>query len=171
MVVPPSARRPARRRYRRIGAFGRVVTFLLLALLLASGWCKFALWLDRGHLGFGAGYGAIFIAWVPWGARNGVIRPVYHGVIEIDPHDGAFTFAGWFTSGWNLPARFVTIPGWFALMFVGGVTWRLLRLSRRFPPGRCAECGYDLTGNVSGVCPECGVSLKASEGDEWPRSR
>ena len=23
--------------------------------------------------------------------------------------------------------------------------------------GRCAECGYDLTGNVSGVCPECGT--------------
>ena len=22
--------------------------------------------------------------------------------------------------------------------------------------GRCIKCGYDLTGNVSGVCPECG---------------
>ena len=22
--------------------------------------------------------------------------------------------------------------------------------------GRCPTCGYDLTGNVSGVCPECG---------------
>jgi hypothetical protein len=22
--------------------------------------------------------------------------------------------------------------------------------------GRCGHCGYDLTGNVSGVCPECG---------------
>jgi hypothetical protein len=24
------------------------------------------------------------------------------------------------------------------------------------PAARCARCGYDLTGNVSGVCPECG---------------
>jgi hypothetical protein len=24
--------------------------------------------------------------------------------------------------------------------------------------GRCQACGYDLTGNVSGVCPECGQS-------------
>lgn len=24
--------------------------------------------------------------------------------------------------------------------------------------GLCAYCGYDLTGNVSGVCPECGSS-------------
>lgn len=24
----------------------------------------------------------------------------------------------------------------------------------------CCECGYDLTGNVSGVCPECGTPAK-----------
>jgi hypothetical protein len=24
------------------------------------------------------------------------------------------------------------------------------------PPGHCQRCGYDLTGNVSGRCPECG---------------
>jgi hypothetical protein len=27
---------------------------------------------------------------------------------------------------------------------------------RRRQAGRCAKCGYDLTGNVTGVCPECG---------------
>ncbi|HEX8910990.1 MAG TPA: hypothetical protein VF796_01425 [Humisphaera sp.] len=27
---------------------------------------------------------------------------------------------------------------------------------RRRLPGRCSGCGYDLTGNESGVCPECG---------------
>ena len=26
----------------------------------------------------------------------------------------------------------------------------------RPPPGHCQKCGYDLTGNVSGRCPECG---------------
>jgi len=26
-------------------------------------------------------------------------------------------------------------------------------------PGICRECGYDLTGNVSGVCPECGTRI------------
>jgi hypothetical protein len=25
-----------------------------------------------------------------------------------------------------------------------------------FAPGRCKVCGYDLTGNASGTCPECG---------------
>lgn len=31
-----------------------------------------------------------------------------------------------------------------------------------FPPGHCQSCGYDLTGNVSGVCPECGTLTAAS---------
>ena len=26
-------------------------------------------------------------------------------------------------------------------------------------PGHC-RCGYDLTGNTSGVCPECGVEVQ-----------
>jgi hypothetical protein len=26
-------------------------------------------------------------------------------------------------------------------------------------PGHCSRCGYDLTGNVSGQCPECGAAL------------
>ena len=25
--------------------------------------------------------------------------------------------------------------------------------------GCCRQCGYDLTGNVSGVCPQCGVDV------------
>jgi hypothetical protein len=32
-----------------------------------------------------------------------------------------------------------------------------IRRWRRRRKGLCVECGYDLTGNVSGVCPECGA--------------
>ena len=28
------------------------------------------------------------------------------------------------------------------------------------PPGSCKKCGYDLTGNVSGRCPECGAEFR-----------
>lgn len=41
------------------------------------------------------------------------------------------------------------------------IAWLVLFLidRRRFPPGLCS-CGYDLTGNVSGRCPECGEGVK-----------
>jgi hypothetical protein len=35
-----------------------------------------------------------------------------------------------------------------------------LRRDRRWRRGLCARCGYDLTGNVSGVCPECGAEAE-----------
>jgi hypothetical protein len=37
----------------------------------------------------------------------------------------------------------------------------LRRRRRRRRPGCCVMCGYDLTGNVSGRCPECGAEVGA----------
>ena len=37
----------------------------------------------------------------------------------------------------------------------------LIRERRPFyPPGHCQKCGYNLIGNVSGVCPECGTKIE-----------
>lgn len=36
--------------------------------------------------------------------------------------------------------------------------WCRKVLRRR--PGTCRACGYDLTANISGVCPECGTSIQ-----------
>lgn len=33
-----------------------------------------------------------------------------------------------------------------------------VRRDQRISEGRCGHCGYDLAGNVSGVCPECGAA-------------
>ena len=33
-------------------------------------------------------------------------------------------------------------------------------LRGRRAKGLCVACGYDLTGNVSGVCPECGTGSR-----------
>jgi hypothetical protein len=32
----------------------------------------------------------------------------------------------------------------------------------RHKPGECVNCGYNLTGNMSGICPECGMKLNPS---------
>jgi hypothetical protein len=36
----------------------------------------------------------------------------------------------------------------------------------RISLGKCAACSYDLTGNTSGVCPECGRPVAGKAGVE-----
>jgi hypothetical protein len=36
----------------------------------------------------------------------------------------------------------------------------LLKWWRRPRPGLCPTCRYNLTGNTSGVCPECGTKIQ-----------
>lgn len=50
----------------------------------------------------------------------------------------------------------VAVPYWTLLSALAPLTAFLWYRDRRPPPGHCQACGYDLTGNVSGKCPECG---------------
>jgi len=59
---------------------------------------------------------------------------------------------------WSMPAAF-----W--LLFVGAIVFNMLVWYRwytgpsHFQGGGCRQCGYDLTGNLSGRCPECGTPI------------
>ena len=59
---------------------------------------------------------------------------------------------------------FWTSPLWAILW-----AWLFTRFRNRLFQSRrgnfCSRCGYNLTGNVSGVCPECGVSIRAERAD------
>lgn len=56
------------------------------------------------------------------------------------------------------------LPLWipFLATFVPAAIRYLRRKNVR--SGCCLNCGYDLTGNVSGRCPECGVAVEAKTG-------
>ena len=61
--------------------------------------------------------------------------------------------------GWR-----IIVPLWTLMLLVAVVSciiWRMV--PRRAVPGHCRKCGYDLTGNVSGKCPECGTEISSSE--------
>jgi hypothetical protein len=63
------------------------------------------------------------------------------------------------------PVIVLKLPAW-SLVVIAGLccvaplfSWvRRNRRLRRAHPDLCPSCGYDLTGNVSGVCPECGTA-------------
>lgn len=70
--------------------------------------------------------------------------------------------------GWGLSMLLDAAPA--AAGFVGGVAIvpvlnHLLRpYIRRQLPGHCRGCGYNLTGNASGVYPECGTAVPKPQG-------
>ncbi len=51
------------------------------------------------------------------------------------------------------------IPIWLPLLVLSISTSLLWLHDRRVLPGHCRRCRYDLTGNTSGVCPECGFAV------------
>ncbi len=52
------------------------------------------------------------------------------------------------------------IPFWLLMAAVLPLVLWSWRLGRAIPQGKCQVCGYDLTGNVSGLCSECGVATR-----------
>ena len=80
---------------------------------------------------------------------------------------------GWFQNSclWLVPHAMSTasmkvwlfVPFWIPFLAFAIPTVILWRRDRRFPPGHCQKCGYDLTGNESGLCPECGKQVGSRE--------
>ncbi|MHC4696054.1 MAG: hypothetical protein ACYTFA_04845 [Planctomycetota bacterium] len=55
----------------------------------------------------------------------------------------------------NLGFLFVLFGAYPAVAYIRGP----VRRWRRRKKGLCVKCAYDLTGNVSGACPECGTAI------------
>ena len=90
-----------------------------------------------------------------------------HGAISADTHgpdDAPYAYlnSSWEIGLWNfwgVGAYFIDLPLYAAFAAVALPTllmWRHCPKPRG--PGHC-RCGYDLTGNTSGACPECGTRI------------
>ena len=68
----------------------------------------------------------------------------------------------------SMRVRAVNFPLWL-LMAPAVLAWslslyrRIMRPVHRRRLGLCLCCGYNLTGNVSGQCPECGTATRATD--------
>ena len=67
------------------------------------------------------------------------------------------------TESWSAVTA-VTVPLWVPFLLLSAYpSWKLalapLRRHYRRKRNECLHCGYNLTGNISGACPECGKSM------------
>jgi hypothetical protein len=82
------------------------------------------------------------------------------GSLPISFHWGGFMVLG----DQSMP-RVIVTPYWFPIVLLGGFARLMIRRVRsvrtrdRTARGQCGRCGYNLTGNTSGTCPECGAPV------------
>ncbi len=91
---------------------------------------------------------------IPWNVRSNWGFGV-GGFVTRTPWGGTYRCTEFTAPLWAPYILFATYP---TIVFIRGPLCRWRRLRN----GVCVECGYDLTGNVSGVCSECGVRFDPS---------
>lgn len=126
-----------------------VVTMLLFAMWIVSFWARFGYSGDRTFVGYQAG--ALIVCPTHGEGNSGWI---------VGRRNVSETI--WLT---HLLGPIVVLGGWIPV--VGCAIPALICWPDRHPkPGSCIKCRYDLTGNTSGICPECGTPIKSSSGSD-----
>jgi len=117
------------------------------------------------------------VAW-DWGQESGFVLPRYFRGVRLRSAPGVLGRRGGLTldyfkvRSWQVGQQEgVFLPSWPAVAVVLVVWAALVRRHWRAPtaPGACATCGYNLTGNVSGRCPECGTPVPSSDVEKGDR--
>ena len=146
---------------------------LAASLLLAFPWASsfHRIWDSWWDLALRSGYRVTI--------NEGCIALVHAGRGANDVCEG-FHPPAWHLS-WQISLRpqvhrnetWIILPTWAAIAFVflpTALIWRYDLRQRRPKPGHCLGCGYDLTGNQSGLCPECGTSVSSPKDPTKPHA-
>ena len=148
-----------RSRIRRLN----LVTGTLLSLLIAAAFVVSAWWLLA--LQIPTPYGpAVTVSGGCFGLTFDDRRPnVFVAESRIvAPWAAAGSGPNWqWWNYWEVGWRRIGVPLYALFAAVAIPTLLVWRFwPKPVKPGHC-RCGYDLTGNTSGVCPECGVEVQA----------
>lgn len=145
---------------------------LLLCTLLAIVWLATLHYgvflpfnLKDGHTVVRIAYGSVTVFRKPGTAshrafffRNRSLRWTWQAGFQRYPR-GAAGFGSPVGPRWGFV---LVLPIWIPLAIAVIPTASLWTRAKRRSPESCQKCGYDLTGNVSGVCPECGSEKRRS---------
>jgi hypothetical protein len=93
-----------------------------------------------------------------WERRGLYFRVAHEVPLSVNGPKAAIYYVG--APHWLLVFLTAVLPGYLLATVV--------RRLRSRGPGMCSSCGYNLTGNTSGVCPECGTPKTVGTADEPP---
>ncbi|MGD8454631.1 MAG: hypothetical protein PVJ57_22690 [Phycisphaerae bacterium] len=97
--------------------------------------------------------GATVYVW--WAPRDGTPEPWHGWSVSV-----FWERPKWWVYGQvSQPDYFGWVPLWIPILALGAPTAAVWVRDRR-RPGHCIFCGYDLTGNVTGRCPECATPVR-----------
>ena len=125
---------------------------LLLIVITVSQWWSVR-WIFQGNWGFIRSGGIAFLH-VPGSDKS--FDYLLHRTQDGVP------FCKWFYYSPGSASRSTSIfvvPLWIPFVLLLFASMWFHRQACCLPAGYCQKCSYDLTGNTSGVCPECGPKL------------
>ena len=140
------------------------ITGLVLSLMLLGLWVFSVLFISRyvpssSQWSIGFHYGRIVLLDSHM-SSGGTAGPCYAVLKGMTWH---------YSLGFVLPRNDtgeirLMLPVWLLVLATGFPTAFLWWRDRRPKAGFCKACKYDLTGNVSGTCPECGTVVSSETG-------
>ena len=136
---------------------GALLSVLIAATFVVSGWWGIVFQVPKpSGPGVAVNSGVIVVAiahmWSPGFAVERIpLSPAYD---PRWPH-----WRSW--NSWAVSLPIIIFPIYALFLAVAIPTLLVCRFWSKPVKSGCCRCGYDLTGNTSGVCPECGVEVQA----------
>ncbi len=152
----------SRSRTRRIAKWvGTASCGLLLLFLLLGNWRTFW-WIGKTEV-LQLGKGGFCAGW--WSEDAHAPESIRRQLISSHVQRHSFSTHRWsfdyLISAEDQAMDWLNLPLWIPFVLIAIPTVWLWRRDRRHPPGHCQRCGYDLTGNVTGVCSECAAKVES----------